>query len=88
MIEVEFSPKTLKFLEKTEKIVSKRIFDEVEKLKQNPFPKDVKRVENEFFENEKIFRVRVGDYRILYAVNYTKNRILLVNVDKRSRAYD
>ncbi len=88
MLEAEFSPKALKFLEKAEKLVSKRIFDEVEKLQQNPFPKDVKRVENEFFENEKIFRVRVGDYRILYSVNYDKNRILVVNVDKRSKAYD
>lgn len=46
------------------------------------------RVENQWFEGEKVFRVRVGDYRILYTVNYEKKRVLIVNLDKRSRAYD
>ncbi len=53
----------------------------------DPFPRDVKRVENQWFENEKVFRIRVGDYRVLYTVNYTKNRILIFSIDKRSRVY-
>ncbi len=36
---------------------------------------------------EKIFRVRVGDYRILYEVDYSKNFIGIVRIDHRGRVY-
>ncbi len=36
---------------------------------------------------EKLFRVRVGDYRILYEVDYKSNIIGVVLIDKRSRVY-
>ncbi len=59
----------------------------IKKLQLNPFPQDMKRVENQWFENEKIFRIRVGDYRVLYTVNHQKNRVLVVDIDKRSHVY-
>lgn len=37
----------------------------IEKLALDPFPQDIKRVVN---QKEKVFRVRVGDYRIQYMV--------------------
>jgi mRNA interferase RelE/StbE len=37
---------------------------------------------------EKIYRVRVGDYRILYEIYLDKMVIMIVNIDKRSRIYD
>jgi mRNA-degrading endonuclease RelE of RelBE toxin-antitoxin system len=37
---------------------------------------------------EKIYRVRVGDYRILYEIYLDKKVIMIVNIDKRSRIYD
>ena len=44
----------------------------------------------EFMEepDEKIFRVRVGSYRILYVVDFEKQLIVIDSVDKRSRVYD
>ena len=32
---------------------------------------------------EKLFRIRVGDYRILYEVNHKGNLIGIVKIDKR-----
>ncbi len=87
MLNAEFSRRTLKFLEKAERELSTRLYSAVRELQHVPFPQDVKRVENQWFENEKVFRIRVGDYRILYVVNYQKNRIIVVNIDKRPRAY-
>ena len=87
ILAVEFSKKALKFLEKSETPVAKRLFNAITEIKNNPFPVDVKRVENQWFENEKVFRIRVGDYRILYSINYQKNRLMVVNIDKRSRIY-
>ena len=36
---------------------------------------------------EKLFRVRVGDYRILYEVDHKNNLIGIVKIEKRERAY-
>ena len=88
MLNLVFNRKVDKFLDKVEKEVAKRIIDSIQKLQINPFPCDVKRVENQWFDDEKVFRVRVGAYRILYAINYQKDRLLIVNIDKRSRAFD
>lgn len=62
-----------------------RVVERIEKLADDPFPKDVKRVVN---RNEKIFRVRVGDYRIQYLVMHEKNLIFISDIDKRERAYE
>ncbi len=37
--------------------------------------------------NEKLFRVRVGDYRILYEVDYKNDQLGIVKLDKRSKVY-
>ncbi len=87
MLNVEFSRKADKFLDKIEKELSKRLLDAAQTLQQDPFPHGTKRVENQWFEGEKVFRIRVGDYRILYSINYQKNRVMIVNIDKRPRAY-
>src|SRR3989338_7231636 len=70
-----------------DRVLSQRLINAIAGLQEEPFPKGAVRVENEQFEREKVFRIRVGDYRILYAVNYLKNRMLIVNIDKRSRVY-
>lgn len=85
MFNIEFSSSSKKFLKKAEKQTAKRIIEEIEKLQEDPFPKDVKRIVN---RKEKIFRVRVGDYRIQYIVQYDKNLLFVADIDKRSKAYD
>ncbi|KAF5410404.1 MAG: hypothetical protein C5S43_04800 [Candidatus Methanocomedens sp.] len=56
----------------------------IEKLKHDPISHDSKIVEG---YSEKLFRVRVGDYRILYEVDYNGNLIGIIKIDKRSRVY-
>jgi len=87
MLDVQFARSARKFLEKAENLLARRLVDAVQTLQHVPFPSDVKRVENQWFEGEKVFRIRVGDYRVLYTVNYQKNRVLVVDIDKRPRAY-
>lgn len=85
MFSVEFGSDTKKFLRKAEKDIAKRIIARIEKLKEEPFPQDVKRI---LGKKDKIFRVRVGDYRIQYNVLYERNLIFISDIDKRGRAYD
>jgi len=84
MFAVEFSSSAKNFLKKTDKQLVTRIIVRIERLAQDPFPTDVKRVVN---RKEKVFRVRVGDYRIQYSVMYNKDIILISDIDKRPRAY-
>lgn len=84
MFDVEFSNLTKKFLKKLEEQFKKRIITKIENLSEDPFPSDVKRVVN---KKEKVFRVRVGDYRIQYMIFYNKNLLFISNIDKRPRAY-
>ena len=84
MFNISFSSQAKKFLKKSEKEPTRRLIEKIEKLVIDPFPTDVKRVVN---RKEKIFRVRVGDYRIEYIVIYEKNLIFITEIEKRPRAY-
>ncbi len=85
MFEAEFSSLAKKFLKKAEKEVAARVVERIEKLSEDPFPTDVKRVVN---SKGKVFRIRVGDYRIQYLVLQERNLIFISDIDKRSRAYE
>ena len=88
MLTASFTRSAFKFLEKSERGIREGIFEAVANLCQDPFPAGTKRVENQQFERERVFRIRVGDYRILYTVNYDKARVLVVSIDTRARAYN
>ncbi|HLC53191.1 MAG TPA: type II toxin-antitoxin system RelE/ParE family toxin [Candidatus Nanoarchaeia archaeon] len=85
MFSAEFGSDAKKFLKKADKEIARRIIYKIEKLKIEPFPSDVKRVVG---KKERIFRIRVGDYRIQYSVFYDKNTIFISDIDKREKAYD
>ena len=81
-----FDPQPAKFVKKLDNEAKERINGKLLNLQDNPFPSEVERVEG--YKGEKIFRVRVGDYRILYFVRYGSNQIYVAKIDKRSRVYD
>lgn len=83
--EVEYSNQASKFLKKSNKMLSTRLINKIEELKIKPIIHDTKSIEG---YEEKLFRVRVGDYRILYEVDYENNRIGIVRIDKRSKVYE
>ncbi|MFH1359083.1 MAG: type II toxin-antitoxin system RelE/ParE family toxin [archaeon] len=83
MYEVKYSNQALKFLNKCDKIQQKRILEKIEKLSENPFIKDTKRVEGTDY-----YRVRVGKNRIMYEVDKKANIIGIVKIDKRPKVYD
>jgi len=60
-------------LRKLSKENQRRVLDSVEKLAQNPRPHGYKQLQGE----ENLFRVRAGDYRVIYEI---RDEILLVYV--------
>ena len=85
MFDLGYSNQAEKFLKKADKILAKRLIQKIEELRNTPIIHDTKVVEG---YEEKLFRVRVGDYRILYEVDYKSNKIGIVKIDKRSKVYD
>lgn len=63
-----------------------RIEEKIKGLANDPFPHEVVRVHGK--PGEKLFRVRVGSYRILYIVDFEQRIVVIDTVDKRSRVYD
>lgn len=84
MFKIEYSNKSLRFLDKCEKKLCERIINKIEKLKEIPVPSDAKFIGRH--KGDKVFRIRIGDYRFLYKIKEDKT-ILTVNIDKRPRIY-
>lgn len=72
-----------RFLKRLNQVDAERIIGRIQALADNPYPNDVKRIEN---SDVKAFRVRVGKYRILFAI--LPGVLLIIRIDKRSRVYD
>lgn len=85
MLQIELGNPAKRFLKKCDTELYERIIDRIKKLGIDSFPPDVKRVAG---RKEKVFRVRVGNYRITYIVDHKANLLLITDVDKRDKVYD
>jgi len=83
-LSIIYSQQIKKSLRKIPRNDVERILLRVKVLATNPFPSDAVRIVN---RKEKLFRVRVGNYRILYYVEFEQNILFIVNVDQRSQVY-
>ena len=84
MYELFLEKSVTKFLSKLNKDLAKRIIDKIQTLRRNPIPSDSKRLVN---VKDKVFRIRVGDHRVLYRIENSKVVIVFL-IDNRSRVYN
>lgn len=78
---VKWKPKPLNFISKLPKNIALRIWDKLDKLKENPF-RYLKH-----FETEEIYKFRIGDYRALISIDFEKKTLIIEVLDKRGRVY-
>ena len=72
------------FLKKTDKHIAKRLMDKIEEtLTSTPVPHNAKTIVGK----HGVFRIRIGNYRAVYRINYEKNKIIVFVLDKRERIY-
>ncbi len=86
MFDLEYSNISKKFLKKSDKTLAKRIMDKIEKLQENSVPSDAKFMGR--VDNNKVFRIRVGGYRIIYRIKDSEKVILVSRIGKRNEVYD
>lgn len=84
MYELFLEKNVIKFLSKLNKDLTKRIFDKIETLRENPTPFYSKRLVN---VKDKVHKIRIGDYRVLYRIE-NKKVVIVFLIDKRSRVYN
>ncbi|HEC56971.1 MAG TPA: type II toxin-antitoxin system RelE/ParE family toxin [Candidatus Syntrophoarchaeum butanivorans] len=80
---IYFNRDVKKFLERLDRLQKERIKTKLLSLSRDPFIGDVKKVQG----RENVYRVRIGDFRVLYLVNHEEKEIYVVKIDKRSRVY-
>ena len=59
---VEFTPRAARDFKSLDGSVRRRIKQRIDSLADNPYPSGIRKIEGE----EELYRLRVGDYRILY----------------------
>ena len=80
---VEFKPSAARQLSKLPRHEQVRIGHRIEALSTDPRPHGVEKIKGE----EALFRIRVGDYRVVYAVFDDRLLILIVKVGHRREVY-
>ena len=79
--EVSWTETSLKQLEKLDKTTAKRIVEKTESISKDPF-RFVKKLTG--FD---LYRLRVGDYRIIMSIEKGKMIIFVLEVGHRSNVY-
>ena len=79
-LHIEFKPRAVRDLEALDRPIARRVLEGIRRL-ENGLSGDVKRLTN--FTPE--YRLRVGDYRVLFEIE--GDRVIIYRVRHRSRAY-
>ena len=78
---IVWSPKANGNLERLEQQIAQRIIAKIELVKEDPFRY------LEHFEGENVYKLRIGDYRLLVELDLTQNLIVIRFLDHRKRVY-
>jgi len=73
-----------KDIDKIHSKYARKIKSEIEKLNNFPDGIDIKKLTAHFFAN---FRLRIGDYRVLFDVDWDKKEIIVLKIGHRKDIY-
>jgi len=81
---LEFKPSVEKDLRRLPREVVRRVLERVERLRGDPFPRGIVKLAG----SERLYRIRVGRYRVVYEVDLESRRVVVQYVRQRSTAYE
>jgi mRNA interferase RelE/StbE len=87
---IEFTAKAEKELNKLSRQVVMKILDKIELLSAEPKPHGHKKLTNFHLPNAPadLYRIRIGDYRVVYAIENEILTISIVKVAHRKEVYE
>lgn len=80
---VEFAASAVREFKALERSMQRRIGTRIDELAKNPFPPDVKKLQG----TPDHYRIRVGDYRVIYRVEKKRVTIVVVKIGHRREVY-
>ena len=81
---ITFARPARKELETLDENILNRIFPKIEALAKTPRPHGCKKLRG----NKHLWRIRVGDYRVLYAIYDDKSIVDIISVRHRKDVYE
>ena len=79
---VRIEKQASKALEKIDVVIRKRIVEVIRSLADNPKPPGSKKM-----KNREGWRVRIGDYRVIYGVNDERSFVSVAKIGHRREVY-
>jgi mRNA interferase RelE/StbE len=80
---VELKPSALEALSKLPVADRKRIAKKIDSLAENPRPRGVTKLAGE----ENLYRIRAGEYRVIYQIQDDRLLVLVVRIGNRGDVY-
>lgn len=80
---IDFSRKAARQFKDLPAQIQKRLKPKIDALAQNPRPRGVKKLEIE----DELYRIRVGDYRVIYQIQDQALIVLVVKLGNRKEIY-
>lgn len=80
---VEFSTSALREFKALERAVQRRIATHIDELASNPFPSGARKLQG----GPDHYRIRVGDYRVIYRVDGKRLTVLILKIGHRREVY-
>lgn len=81
-MKIQILPKAEKALEKIPTHIRKKISTLIDKLPENPIPRNAKKL-----TSQPGYRIRIGDWRLLYIFNKHKQLIIIARIAHRREIY-
>lgn len=78
---VLLTPKAAKSLKKLQRSIGTRVAESLKQLEQTPEA-------GEQLKPSRFWKVRVGDYRAIYEIDRSSNRIIVLFIGHRKNVYD
>ena len=75
-------PKAVKELSKLEPQIGSRIRERLRDLENNP------EVAGKVLKPSRFWRLRIGDYRVIYEIDKAEKRVIVLFIGHRKRVYD
>jgi mRNA interferase RelE/StbE len=83
LYKIQWKLSAKKEFKKIDKSEIKKIFTSIEKLSNDPFPLNHKKI----LGTESIYRIKIGNYRVIYSIEKDELIIEIIRVRHRKEAY-
>jgi mRNA interferase RelE/StbE len=82
-----YTEAALKYLETVPAKFQIQIRRKIDALALNPYPQGCKKLKGVTDGDDAIYRIRSGDYRVLYVVKGSPHQIIVLDIDDRKDVY-